>query len=302
MKNTKLNSTKKLKEYSLLAGAFLGMAGVASAQIEYTDINPDVTLATDGDFYLLDLNNDGVNDFRLEFHSQESTFTYYGYNIGFRDVHIVDVSPLHNNAIAGASTYFTLSYSETEPIAYNLSPGIPIDENQNWKITDDNILAASRVLSVQGSGYSAQYGQWENQNDKYLGLKLKVAGQTYYGWARLDVASYENDLETVIKDYAFQSQADLGIEAGTITKINKTILDKKLNIYGFDNSIFINAKELNGLEGIITVYNELGQSVYNSKLIDAQTKISIDNNGGQLYLVNVRVGDAVISKKVVLGN
>src|ERR1043166_5658877 len=55
---------KKLAAYSGLASAILIAAKSSDAQIIYTDLNPDATTVL-GDTYLLDLNNDGINDFRF---------------------------------------------------------------------------------------------------------------------------------------------------------------------------------------------------------------------------------------------
>ena len=60
----------KLTQYSVAGAAFLAVGQGADAQIMYTDIDPDVQVGIDWwefatDEYLIDMNDDGIDDFRI---------------------------------------------------------------------------------------------------------------------------------------------------------------------------------------------------------------------------------------------
>src|SRR6476646_2644767 len=94
MRNTSDNFQKKLKSYSALAGTMIAVQQL-NAQVVYTDIVPDSTVATDGGMYNLDLNNDGT--FVFTFNQTITTSSYYPANK-------VGVNALNANMVAGLAT------------------------------------------------------------------------------------------------------------------------------------------------------------------------------------------------------
>jgi hypothetical protein len=60
-------------------------------------------------------------------------------------------------------------------------------------------------------------GLWANTTDNYLGLKLIVGTQTYYGWASLsvDVPCFGKSASFTIKDYAYDKTPDHSIITGS---------------------------------------------------------------------------------------
>ena len=185
---------KSIQTYSAVAGAFLGIASTANAAIQYTDINPDLTFNTNNTGYDLDLNNDTIIDFRLE------VFT------AFTDK--VVISPEGSNSVF---SYMTTGYQFAKKMnLYSL-----VHSGLNWNNFYFNptpflVLAQSfNVLNL--------LGEWHGANDKYLGLKLKVGGQVYYGWARLDVSAGGGSF--TIKDYAYEDIPNASIPAGKMGSV-----------------------------------------------------------------------------------
>jgi hypothetical protein len=66
-------------------------------------------------------------------------------------------------------------------------------------------------LSMAFNSFPAT-GAWANAIDKYLGLKVMVGSNTYYGWARITVGA-DNSFIT-LKDCGYNSQAGQSIPAG----------------------------------------------------------------------------------------
>jgi hypothetical protein len=49
------------------------------------------------------------------------------------------------------------------------------------------------------------YGKWINVNNRYLGLKFKIKGKFHYGWARLSVHNFINDISATLTGYAYET-------------------------------------------------------------------------------------------------
>jgi len=140
------------------------------AQIIYTDIPDETPNAT----YPLDLNNDNIVDFIIQFGGSGSM-------IG------VICSPQNNNAYAGnfvGGAHLPWALSASNNICDTLSTWY--DANNPGTM-----------------GMGANIGYWSSATNKYLALKLIVGTNTYYGWARFDLLAISSSF--TIKDYAYNS-------------------------------------------------------------------------------------------------
>lgn len=227
MKNT---LQQKLTSYSLLAGAAL-VSSNAKANIVYTDI-PDQTFSTNGQFYDLDLNNDGTMDFRLSITKILQSNQYSSYTTGIK-LNAVSIQPFNNNeAIITGGAYIDALVLNT-----------PINQAANWNVNANNLGYFYSYFYISSSGWgfnsSNSNGNWNNQQNKYIGLKLKVSGKNYYGWFRLDVANqYES---FTVKDFAYQDCPDIPIKAGDQGNVNA---DLALNVNGQDVANNNNASDM----------------------------------------------------------
>src|SRR5690606_40851412 len=83
---------------------------------------------------------------------------------------------------------------------------------------------------------SCDYGNWCGITDGYLGLRFVAGGNTYYGWARLDVAAAPDDY--AVNDYAYNSPPDQAIEAGQQTLgVEDNLLASTVKIISKDQNI-----------------------------------------------------------------
>ena len=181
----KKNILKKLSAFIVTAMLF---SVSANAQIVYTDIIPDTTIANPGN-YNLDLNNDGQNDFT--FYGHLSPFTCGG---GGCPKSVIDL------------TISPTSLSWVSDSASNLVGKLNLGDSINassllWTNAQSQILfhrGATCATSVACA--SPPYGQaptslpssgiWNNVIDKYVALEIQVSANIYYGWARLDVGNF----------------------------------------------------------------------------------------------------------------
>ena len=190
--------SKKL--YAFIVTTMMFFAS-ANAQIVYTDVNPDYVISipvvnpipTD---YNIDLNNDGISDYKIScsFSFAPCQFRQY--------VSYVKVSALNTNAVVAVS-------GSTNPLAMNFNDGI----------LSGFTFSTSGYLRYVSGGYcgSSTLGVWPNSVDRYLGLKLIVGANAYYGWVRMQVSVGVNPFSCTIKDYAYNSVPNQPIVAGQTT-------------------------------------------------------------------------------------
>lgn len=196
---------KRLSGYSATVASFLLLQKTAVGQIIYTDIVPDDTLSIaspigPGEWYSLDLNNDGIVDYSV---AVDIIYFEYAVMIGKYS------NGSEVNAVAGV-------FADIGLPAYNvfkLDSLDTIDAGLNWvkpKVPKHSYMG--NLLFVT-SYPNAIYGYWnQGVEDGYLGLRIHVGSDKYYGWLRCDVAADASYI--VIKDYACNSQPNKQIIAG----------------------------------------------------------------------------------------
>ncbi len=191
---------KKIAAYSVMAETFMLCHQKADAQIMYTDVNPDIVFHPN-DNYFMDLNNDGVSDFKLEI---TSFYTGSIWN-GFSSEKEWSVIPLGQNALK------MLQYSGYNP------DQLPTPVASGDDISATDIFTINPVLKkiINYPNTYANYGYCYGY-DEIIGLKLVVGSSNYYGWMRLDVQFNE----IVLKDYAINKNPDEPIIAGVNANCN----------------------------------------------------------------------------------
>ena len=178
------------------------------SQVVYTDIK-DITIKCTKtnclQSYSLDINKDGTVDFIIN----AKTFSQkYG-----------SKSPYCTNILN--SVYIECFDGNSVAIATNNLPGAFISGDLiDASLTWDNI---HRILAYYESGQPI-YGcyccgpftsaAWTMQDDRYVGLRLIVNNQTYYGWIRLSVSVDSRQSSCKILDYAYEVTPDNSISAG----------------------------------------------------------------------------------------
>jgi hypothetical protein len=200
--------SKKLASYSALATAVLAINHEADAQIIYTDLNPPIVIPNPIQFRsdydtsaYLDLNNDGIADFKFtasgQFRTFSDTFTYsYSTNAS------INVNGLHKDSVNRVGVYTGLIPTSVPNSAW-ASNSVMLAKDELGKVTT---FESSRTFPIH-----TDTGNFYYVTNKYLPLKFKNNGNTYYGWARL-ITIAANQL--LIADYAYNSIPNSPIAAG----------------------------------------------------------------------------------------
>jgi hypothetical protein len=168
-----------------------------NAQIIYTDVKPDIKDSCSGtgcsQNYYLDLNNDGIKDFKIFLSSK--------------------IGPSGFSCPPTKSAQIK-SLNSNEVVKDKLSANTIINQQSSF---DTGAYLLHQVLwsqsHAEGNCTAIPSGKWADA-DGYIGLKLKKAGQVYYGWVRLNVSVSSSSASFTVKDYAYNSAAGEAIKAG----------------------------------------------------------------------------------------
>lgn len=270
----------KLSRYTAAAAAVVA-ATSATAQITYTDVNPDYTVDDDQDangftFAALDLNNDATPDFILA--SRDTTVT--------SRTRFTLVAPYGTagNAIAG-ETPSAYDYA----LALNLND--MIDNSLNW-------IATTNTMAYNVASANPYSENWNGVTDKYLGLKFIVGANTHYGWARLDVQAI-GDVWT-LKDYAFNATPNGGIMAGQVAGVNTMEMESLLHFVNqADNSVKV---VINGdlTDGKISLISAAGQVVSTGNVDSNEYNVSLNGLSAGIYVIAAEFAEGTMTKKVIV--
>ncbi|MCR9172730.1 MAG: T9SS type A sorting domain-containing protein [bacterium] len=276
---------KRLSKYTAAAAAVTVGATGANAQIVYTDVDPDFTHPGDEIGFGLDMNNDGNFDFIIASGDSIYQTTSQG-PVRVRTTVVAGYgSQAANNAIAG-ETPSGFDY------ALALDMGTMIDNTLNW-------IAATNTMAYNQASANPYNENWNGVTDKYLGLRFDSGGNTYYGWARMDVQA-EGDIWT-LKDYAYNA-GQVGIEAGATANIEEGTMDQYVHfINQADNSVMVRLNEaVTGAN--VTVVSASGQLVQSGAVEGTEFVVDMNGLAGGIYMINVTSEQGTITKKMSVAN
>jgi hypothetical protein len=190
---------QRLHMYSLAAGAAgvsaFALAPAAGAEVVYTPAH--VAILGPHGSYSLDLNHDGVVDFKITNTTRSNTDQAFW--------------AVFANAQAGNAVIGTFVYRGFPADARALDQGSQIGPSQRFFPRDVKMAS----FYVGGGGYSA-HGNWPHAVNRYLGVQFQVDGQTHYGWARFTVQTLGHPVRILaeLTGYAYETTANAPIAAG----------------------------------------------------------------------------------------
>lgn len=237
-------------------------------QIIYTNI-PD---ATPNATYPLDLNNDNIIDFLIQFDLVDK----------------VVCKPLNNNAYSG-----------------NVVGAVHLP----WALSASNSICDSLATWYGANNpgtmaWGTNMGYWVGETNKYLALKLIVGSNTYYGWARLDFESTSTSF--TIKDYAYESTANACIQ----TRRSNQGIDENSNkdFFSILPNPLISSTTIHPIRNLqnatLTILNSYGQTLKQVKNISGNSVfLSRDNLASGLYFIRLTEENKTLAvKKLIIAD
>jgi hypothetical protein len=197
---------QQLNKYALAAGAagvgVLALGQLAEAKIVYTPadakITPDRVIP-------LDLNHDGVVDFRFKDVYQRS------HPYGFDHTGLLSVVPANQaNEVVGF-TRVNGNYASALRAGASIGPNARFLAGANQM--EEAFIDTGRDPNNNGTCFST----WPSGQTRYLGLRFVVDGEVHFGWARLRVGCSGLHVLATLTGYAYETIANKAIVAGQET-------------------------------------------------------------------------------------
>jgi hypothetical protein len=204
----------QLYMYALAASAtgvsLLALAQPAQAKIVYTPA--DKWLPLNRTFYL-DLNHDGVNDFRFRLDSANWSTRFSRGFVRSLGAEAAESSQSKN------AFYYSVSQGHLCAPALRkgtrLGPTSPFTTEGPWMF-----------LNSYQSGEHLSACEWSRvKNQAYLGLRFTIKGQVHYGWARFGYISVNHRPKAKLTGYAYETIPGKAIKAGQ----TKAVADDSTN-------------------------------------------------------------------------
>lgn len=274
----------RIKSYLSFAGLAL-VSGVAKGQMIYTDIIPDamITPPLSGGIqnFLIDLDQDGVNDFSVVADSISyactfsSTSSYSIYYIPVRSIRFLAIAPLTEigtSVNTNCSNYQKLT-------RFNLNQ--PISFNNPAPVAFAYFSGTCNCNSVSSSSY----------NDFYVGLKFFKGGQPRIGWLRFT----QIDEILILKDFAYCDGNTATLPAGTMNyNVGLAEPESAFTMEVSGRQLTLNMAD--GERYSVEVFSLLGQEIVS--LENQQGSTGYLFNGAGIYLVKVQTAQGVFTRKI----
>ncbi len=273
-KTTSKKLSQRLTKYGALTVAIAGIAE-ANGQITYTDIDPDFAGASGGE-YFLDLDNNGINDFKI-FNIVGSSSELYLF-----------IEPL-----TASNDVLTSNSSMSYAYPFALNSGETISSGGSFWLNNGYTAG---YLSMNYN--SCSFGNWCSVTDKYLGLRFNISGNTHYGWARLDVPNNAAS-SWVVKDYAFNTvagepidagQQTLSIEQNNLQNVKVVAQNKSIGLYNLTETLNY------------TLYTMSGQQILKGSTSNEMSVIETKQLASGIYILELNglTSKNPIRKKLIL--
>lgn len=276
---------KKLAAYMAMAAAALA-AGTykADAQVIYTDVNPDGDIQQEG-WWNLDLNNDGITDFKFSFYFSSSSD-----GMSTQEKFDLRVEALNDNYVmANGGVPQDVEWDDTISVNNSFIKQGPLQYHYTWQHPYQG--------TTSNTHGGVQSGIWWNGGPEWLGLKLKAGGLIYYGWARI------SHLQKVC-NYAYNATPEEPVIAGRfdVKYVPSSHPDDSATIFNTRNLLFIIDKNGIFLNGTVRIIDVIGCVLIEQKIVSIEQTISLSNLIPGMYFaeLNYEADDLNIHRRQVL--
>ncbi len=281
---------KKLSAFIFTAMLF---SASANAQIVYTDVTPDqvisATTIPSTEDYNIDLNNDGINDYKISCSRSGGICPLAPSSRLY--INFISDSALNSNAVVTGT-------SITYPLAMNLNDSI----SSGLSFSSFGYLRRN----TSGGPCTGTFGVWSYSIDRYLGLKLIVGGNTYYGWARMQIDVVTGIPSCTIKDYAYNSipnQPILAGDTGTVpTGIFENSFSSSINLFPnpANNHLTI-ALGSNNKNVEVAIADMTGKIIYTTIAYETnRIEVNTSEFAEGIYIVQIGTEKYIETKKFIV--
>jgi hypothetical protein len=205
----------KLTSYALAAGAtaagMLALIHPAEAEVVFTPTNDSFP----PDFFdLVDLNHDGVQDFKFDLYSVQYRNFYVGLVAFPRGPNAMMVSGGGFVSVLskGAAIGPHQAFANDSPLHFAFSVGF-----DGTTSTSASRARRKHHEKKPNAHSSRHYGPWFGVQDKYAGVAFTIGSEIHYGWIRLTLTPEFDRFAVTMTGYAYETIARREIHAGQIS-------------------------------------------------------------------------------------
>ena len=290
----------KIKKYSVLAEAVLA-GGAVNAQIQYTDIDPDIVVDPSNSPYTLDLNGDSVDDieFTVSATSGAGSSSYMGIPFTYTYAVQYAIAGMNNGGLAGVNSV-TSSGSTFAVDAHDFGAEIGAADD----FSSSGALGVVGNVNVPAFGINQEIndGAFLNSNggtvgEKYLGYSLSGASGANYGWVRLSVA--DSAASITIMAHAINTVADQSIYAGNAASISDASIDDKVSIVSALECVKVKVPS-DLLGGNLSIFDMTGKVVSQVSVENINTTLSTKDYNTGIYIVRFTFNNEVVNKRIYI--
>ncbi len=187
---------RNLIQYALAASAagvgILALAQPAEAKIVYTKTHKMIHGFRQ--FVNLDLNKDGITDFRLGVDCWGDC-----YSAGLKAYPAISSTP--NTVRETSINGWAAAYRAGVRIGPKGRQAIPLK-----RVYGGAVMESGRCISSSNCTKGKFHGNWVDVENRYLGLVFVMNGKTHYGWARLSATvDRKGDERATLTGYAYET-------------------------------------------------------------------------------------------------
>lgn len=233
------------------------------------------TLGTFEGSYGIDFNNDGT----AEFYIRDA-----GFDVTHTNAMLMFSWSENGNNIWTNGTLATSGWDDVKPLA----AGTSIGSNGNWE--------------AQGDAYLVNYNDetlFPSDADSYIGFRIKINGNTHYGWAKVHVSgTISSGLQIQWLQCAYEATPNTPIAAGsTGTGIRDNELPQVLAYPSpVVNEVTISASVENA--ALVNVYDMNGRLVNAPVVVNGeQIRINMEDCTAGIYFVRFNNNTVKVVKK-----
>jgi len=296
IKNNIMKTIKYLYVLFVFCGSYANaqyiIAGQHSSNDYYFKFTPDSNVisipAYESTFYihyyLLDVNNDGIMDFKFALYAPGSGM---GAQLDF-----CTISGLNNNKVAlgNYDTCFNYGngYVERHGMAYAFHYNDTISFNANW----DSLVYLSYAHQL-GTPSDSQYfscGTPNWSNTAYIGLRVKVDSLNEYGWIKIVGTTFTPYHSTTLTMGTFACE-NIGVGIKQPTSKNEWITvypnpaNNRIQVISGSSKIIL-----------ISIYDMLGKEMINA----TEKEIDVSNLQEGIYFMQIKTSEGIATKKIII--
>ncbi len=275
---------QRIKQYSLLAGTVVSYGMTAQAQVIFHDVDPNHEIGgvlpgtfPFTDVYNVDLNNDGTYDFQffLKMYGQNPT----------GGVDFLEKIDGYFNAIYNGVVSYSINYI---PWALKMNGG-------------DKVPLLNYFYGIFYANFAFRFGtisalNWNNETDRFVGVRFKSNAGLHYGWIRLAVNTKGLIPNIIVKSYAYEATPDKHITIDAALAISENQQEWALLIYpnpAYDDVVVQLPKDFSG-NGQLVFTNTLGAQTLALPVVSgAAQSVSVRQLPPGIYMVELYYQDQV---------